>query len=52
MQEMRQSQAKWQEGAKKSSEEQETLKIARKAQTQGKRSKSILPLKSTPPKHS
>jgi hypothetical protein len=40
---------KWQKRAKKSSEEQEKLKLKPNAQNQHKRSKSILPLKSTPP---
>jgi hypothetical protein len=44
--EKRQSQSKWQIRVKKSSEEQEKLKIKAKAQN---RSKSILPLKLTPP---
>jgi hypothetical protein len=47
--EKRQSQVKWQERARKSSEEQERLKLNTKAHNQHKSLKSTLPLKLIPP---
>jgi hypothetical protein len=49
MQEKRQYQTKWQERAMRNSKEQERLKLKANTQNQHKSSKSILPLKSTPP---
>jgi hypothetical protein len=49
MQEKRQYQTKWQERAMRNSKEQERLKLKANTQNQHKSSKSILPLKLTPP---